>query len=330
MVEFGESYFRHYGGHNRPYRNTFEKYCTSPIELRKFLQATGRRFPRSIVDLGAADGSALKLFGKVFSADVLHGVENSTYAFERRIVDNIFLGDMCDFVANRPASFLRMYDLILVNSAMYLRPQQLASFLQSLKTLCHRNTTIVLTLPSYYPSGIYTYLAEFKRSLACRTIPIIRPKPWWIEAAYDGGFEITGDLDGNGLLLMLPRKGFSRPSIFGNPANVAVTYEFDRTRLSAKAAQFRIWHLENELQLNFTHSEIGSPAKFVELGGSRTKAHCRALSKVLPDILAFFRSGKVGRFHPIEFRRLSEPIYVPGTLCCPTRNGFSLRSDANF
>jgi hypothetical protein len=330
MKEFEQSYFRHYGGYNRPYRKTFKLYGNSPVEFRKFLRATGRRFPKSILDLGAADGSALKLFGRFFSADILHGVELSRYAFERRVVDDIFLGDMREFVVNRPAGFLRVYDLVLVNSAMYLRPNQLPSFLLSLVSLCHKDTTIMLALPSYYPSGMHTYLVDFKRACPGRGMPIIRPKAWWVEAAYDAGFEIISDLEGRELLLALPRKGFLRPPIFGNPENVALTFEFDRRGPSGKRPQISLRHLETGLRLTFTHRKTNSTARFVELGKPRSSVYSRALPKSLPDVLAFFRSGRVGEDHQVEFCRLSAPIYVPGTLCRPMATGFSLQSDSYF
>jgi hypothetical protein len=206
----------------------------------------------------------------------------------------------------------------------------LPSFLRSLASLCHRRTTIMLALPSYYPSGMYAYLAEFKRACPGRDMPIIRPKAWWIEAAYDAGFEIICDLEGRELLLALPKKGFSRPATFGNPENIALTYEFDRGRLSRKRAQISLRHLETGLRLNFTHRKTGSTARFVELGEPRNSSYSRALPRSLPDILAFFRSGRVGEDHQVEFCRLSAPIYVPGTLCRPMRNGFSLRSDSYF
>ena len=330
MKEFEHSYFRHYGGYNRPYRKTFKQYGNSPVELRKFLRATGRRFPETILDLGAADGSALKRFGRFFSARVLHGVELSRYAYARRVVEDIFLGDMCEFAADRPAGFLPQYDLVLVNSAMYLQPDELPSFLRSLVSLCHRRTTIMFALPSYYPSGLYTYLPEFKRSCPGRSVPIIRPKGWWIESVYNAGFEIICDLEGRELLLALPKKGFSRPPTFGNPVNVALTFEFDCGRVSRKPAQISLQHLETGFRLRFSHRKSGSTAGFVEQGEPRNRSSSQALRKSLPDILAFFRSGRIGEDHQVEFCRLSIPIYVPGTLCRPTRNGFSLRTDYNF
>jgi hypothetical protein len=325
-MEFDPAYFDHYGGHRKSYQKVFADYLASPRDLRKALLRLGRDLPHSIVDLGAADGSALQYFGKALGADTLHGVELSKYAVMRRVVDHIVQGDMRRFVKTRSSPFQEKYDLVLNNALMYLASAEIVPFLSSMKSLFHERTSALLTLPSFYPWGMHEYLRDHQRTHGEHSYPVIRPKPWWLQSVYEAGFDVLHDIDGNSLVVGLPNGKLARPPIFGDPEVIELKYEFD-CGAPAAHGQINIIHKKTGLKMKFAHQRRRKGNKFLELGDMRRRSVRPRLCKALPDVLAFFRSGRVGRDYSIEFRKMDFHLYVPGSICAPAKVGFTLRSD---
>jgi len=329
---FPPRYFQHYAGRNKPYRSHFKASMNSPLALAEFLRRNDHAFPQSVLDVGAADGSGLKAFGRALGAPILHGVETSVFAVRSRIVPDIYLKDMRDIVRHGQNELRRTYDLILLNALMYLAPAELVPLLRDLKALTHPGSLALLTLPSFYPWCLYSYLEEHRRACGSKAPLIMRPKPWWIQAVQQAGWQIIHDLDGNGLLLSVMRRARRALDPFGRSDRVECAFG-DEAVSSSGTTTFHgmeLRHTSHPVQVRLVHRKTREGNEFVEKGPTRRGKEAVSFLDALQDFIAFLRSGRAGRDPHATFRAVDVHRYVPGALILPDKGGYSVTSDRKF
>lgn len=78
VARFSARYFDNYDGAGRSYDDYMKLGVTDPMIFHQHISALGLHKPKSMLDLGAADGSALLYYkDRIPSVETVHGVEIS-------------------------------------------------------------------------------------------------------------------------------------------------------------------------------------------------------------------------------------------------------------
>lgn len=326
---FSQRYFDNYDGPGRDYGRFMSVGVTDPALLARHLGALGLGSPVSMLDLGAADGSALLHFQQSLpSLSVLHGIEISRFAHDRRRIETIALGDMRDVLAAPPDWMQGHYDLILMAAAMYFQEKDLAATMRQVRGFC-RPTSIVLAITpgQCFPDGLFEYSEMASRALGPGAHVLIRPKLWWLRMLSEAGFKIVGDILGYGILLQVDDR---QPEWIdmGNAGNVAAEFR-DRLHDGHEVCDeaVRLTFARPAATMDFSFSR---QAGFKQHSAAGVCPDDPAFIDLVRDALAYARTGALGPVRRIEFLPTRLYAHVAGAICEPVGDAYRFRADPNF
>lgn len=122
MSKFGKEYFENYSN-STDYESTWEDLTFHPSDLLDVLWSLHEYSPRSIFDVGAADGSWLHAAKSVVPGLDIGGIE----IYSDIIKEPVIQGDINTY------EFDRHWDIVYLNSLAYLSLQEVKDFLAKVK-----------------------------------------------------------------------------------------------------------------------------------------------------------------------------------------------------
>ena len=329
LTPFSERYFTNYDGEGRSYREFMKVGVTDPFVFKAHATALKMLAPASILDIGAADGSALLHFKTALqSLEVLHGIEISEYAHQRRLLDSFALGDLRQVLRSPPAWMLKKYDLILFASAMYLGETGLKQALNDIRPLCHASTLVlVLTPGEYFPGGLFDYSDMASKSLGHHDGVLIRPKMWWLSRCLESGYSVVGDVGGTCLLL---RTSLSGTSILNWGCREVVSARFGNTGLMEESDSLQSVVL-TVLDYSFACTfNITRDRGLVQETNLATDVDDYRSVEIIRHTVAYVRCGMLGSITRLNYSPIKTYAYIPGVLCFPSTDGYIFESDTNL
>jgi len=179
----GEDYFTRYGAHTpgyekKDYSRNWSMYTFSIPEVLRTYRSRFGKAPRTLLDLGAADGSLLK---KALQRGLkARGIENSAYILSRirdpKIKALIRNGD-----ANREIRDMQTdsLDVVVECVAQYLAPSARDRYLRHVRRVCSGMVCLLVDAKSY--NGI--------RGGAHTGVRTFETKTWWRKKMFALGFK---------------------------------------------------------------------------------------------------------------------------------------------
>jgi hypothetical protein len=178
-----KAYFESYGpGGSKSYARSWREFTFDPADILALHKALFDAKPKTLLDLGAANGALVAAFLKK-GVDAV-GIENSRY-IHRTIADpslkkRIALGDARQIIRTLPA---QGFDVVIDCAAQYLPARQMPAYLKQLRRIT---------------GNLFCLLVEFKTGSEPphQGVRHFQPPQWWKARLAAAGFKHVPGGDG--------------------------------------------------------------------------------------------------------------------------------------
>jgi hypothetical protein len=203
---FDKRWFLNYQGAS--YDETIWKCTAEPWfvqDVFETVQPPGWK-PRTLLDLGAANGLVQEAHRAAFHLEAAHGIEVSEYCWRNRVSNDVFLGDVFEVLEKMQKGqpipgfpLLDQYDVVILNMVMYLSEAQLDRLLDLIPQVL-KPDSLLFAMHTFDVSAhmVSTYLRNGYGSLEEHDqAPLLcRPKWWWLEKFIQRKYTPVFDEDG--------------------------------------------------------------------------------------------------------------------------------------
>lgn len=170
------AYFQTYGpGGDKSYAESWQDFTFDPDDVITLFQTLFNRKPKTLLDIGAADGALVQAFLRE-RVDAI-GIENSAYIHrqirDRRLRRRVLFGDADAFLKHFPDA---RFDIVIDCATQYLTRRQLRPHLEQSRRVC---------------AHLFCLLVDFKqgRNRPHRGAALFETPSWWKIRLAAAGFK---------------------------------------------------------------------------------------------------------------------------------------------